>query len=111
MSNNFPTEFCGLNKVEAIAEWINNFSKKNYEELNAFLNPTILHNPFLLPDMHKAISRIKKAIGSKETVGIFGDFDTDGITGTAVLMQTFKYFGIEDNFSRSISFLKANFLW
>ncbi len=44
-------------------------------------------NPFLLPDIHLAIARIYKALLSAESIAIYGDFDVDGITGTALLMK------------------------
>ena len=42
-------------------------------------------DPFLLPDMEKAVDRIRKAIASEELIAIYGDFDCDGITSTVVL--------------------------
>ena len=44
-------------------------------------------NPFLLPGMHQAVSRIYHALFSGENIAIYGDFDVDGITGTALLVQ------------------------
>ncbi len=44
-------------------------------------------NPFLLPDMHRAVARIYQALLSGESMAIYGDFDTDGITATALLVQ------------------------
>ena len=44
--------------------------------------------------MEKAVNRIKEAIVNNEIVGIFGDFDTDGITGTALLTKTLEQFGL-----------------
>ena len=57
------------------------------EKLRMFLHPTRkdFHDPFLMPDMKRAVDRIKKAIENKEKVIIFGDYDADGITSITVL--------------------------
>ncbi|MBL4809335.1 MAG: single-stranded-DNA-specific exonuclease RecJ [Phycisphaerales bacterium] len=54
---------------------------------NDFLNPTLatLHNPSLIPDLDKAAQRILTAIDKNEQITIFGDYDVDGITATAIL--------------------------
>ncbi len=44
-------------------------------------------DPLLLPDMHQAVARIYQALLSGENIAIYGDFDTDGITATALLVQ------------------------
>jgi single-stranded-DNA-specific exonuclease len=44
-------------------------------------------DPFLLPDIHQAVARIYQALLSGENIAIYGDFDVDGITATAVLVQ------------------------
>ena len=44
-------------------------------------------NPFLLPDMQQAVARIYRALLSGENIAIYGDFDADGITATALLVQ------------------------
>lgn len=46
------------------------------------------HDPFLFSDMNKAVQRIEKAIAANERIIIFGDYDVDGISGTALLMHT-----------------------
>ena len=66
--------------------------KKNIEDINLFLNPTIknlLPNPLRLKDMESAIERTFQSIKKKELIGIFGDYDVDGATSTALLTRYF----------------------
>ncbi len=65
------------------------------EQLDGFLDPTdsAFHHPFLLSGMEKLKKRIEKAIKDKEKVLIFGDYDVDGVSATAILM---KYFAEKD---------------
>ena len=63
------------------------------EDVNFFLNPSIknsLPNPYSLNDMQKAIDRTISCIVSNEKVGIFGDYDVDGATSTAILGNYFR---------------------
>jgi single-stranded-DNA-specific exonuclease len=57
--------------------------------LENFLQPRLknLADPFLLPDMDKAVDRLFRARGQNETVVIFGDYDVDGVTATALLVE------------------------
>src|SRR5690625_471842 len=59
------------------------------EEAKRFLYPTLdeLHDPFLFPDMKKAVHRINEAIKHNEKILIYGDYDADGVTSTALLMK------------------------
>ena len=50
-------------------------------------------DPFLLPDMHKAVPRIYQAMLAGESIAIYGDFDADGITATALLAQGLALLG------------------
>jgi single-stranded-DNA-specific exonuclease len=50
-------------------------------------------DPFLLPDMHQAVARIYRALLSGENIAIYGDFDADGITATALLVQGLTILG------------------
>ena len=62
------------------------------EEINSFLNPSIknfLPNPNILMDMEKSSARTVKSILNKEKIGIFGDYDVDGATSTALLGNYF----------------------
>lgn len=67
------------------------------EEIKIFLEPTRdnFFDPFLLPDMQKAVERIITAIEKKEKVVIFGDYDVDGITSTTVLKKYLEERGLE----------------
>ena len=58
------------------------------EDVDLFLNPTIknlMPNPYLLNDMEKAVKKTTKIIMENENIGIFGDYDVDGATATALL--------------------------
>lgn len=54
-----------------------------------------LHDAFALRDMERAVARIRLAIEQQETVAVYGDFDTDGVTGVALLKQALSAFGLE----------------
>lgn len=59
------------------------------KEITTFLEPTRndFYNPFLMPDMEKAVNRILQAIQKKEKIMIYGDYDVDGITSITVLKK------------------------
>ncbi|NQW19636.1 MAG: single-stranded-DNA-specific exonuclease RecJ [Chloroflexi bacterium] len=50
-------------------------------------------DPLSLPDMDKAVDRISVAIKNVETIGVFGDFDVDGLTGTAIMLRIIRAMG------------------
>ena len=65
----------------------------------AFLQPdytAVKHDPFLLPDMDKAVARLKRAREQGEKIVIYGDYDIDGLSATALLLDAFGKFGFED---------------
>ena len=66
---------------------------KTLEDARFFLNPDFknLIDPFLLKDMNKAVERILTAVENKEKILIFGDFDADGVTATALLSDFLEY--------------------
>lgn len=64
----------------------------------AFLSPDYeaeSHDPFLLPDMDKAVERLVTAHKNGERVVIYGDYDIDGLTASTVLIDSFEKFGID----------------
>jgi len=81
---------------EIVAKLIS-IRKIKKEEVKFFLEPqikNILPNPYILKDMDKAVERAEKAILQKEKIGIFGDYDVDGATSTAILGKYFELLNI-----------------
>ncbi len=64
------------------------------EEVKIFLNPPAeLRDPFGLKGMREAVARIREAIKAKELIVVYGDFDADGVTSTALLVQALRALG------------------
>ena len=86
------------NKVKTIAEKlaVSEFLAKliiakGYDEVecaSAFVSSdcSLLYDPFLMPDMDKAVERIEKAVAEKEKILIYGDYDVDGVTSVSLLL-------------------------
>ncbi|WP_262249371.1 single-stranded-DNA-specific exonuclease RecJ [Parapedobacter soli] len=85
-------EELGIHRV--LAGLLVNRGVDSFEEARHFFRPDLsaLHDPFLMKDMDKAIARIEKAIGNKEKVLIYGDYDVDGTTAVAVVYSFFRQF-------------------
>lgn len=63
------------------------------KDIEVFINPKWeeqTHDPFLMKDMDKAVSRIKKAVDKKEKIVLYTDYDCDGIPGGVILHDFFK---------------------
>ncbi len=67
------------------------------EEIDPFLasDHRLEGNPFLLPDIAQAVSRVYKALLSREKVAIYGDFDVDGVTATVILVEGLSSLGAD----------------
>lgn len=81
-----------LNLDSKIIELLFSRGISTKEEIIKFLNPSEkdFHNPFLLCGMIEAVERIKEAINNKEKIVIFGDYDVDGVSATAIMVKTFE---------------------
>lgn len=78
-------EVLGIDKV--VAKLLVQRGITTYEEAKKFFRPSLdhLHDPFLMKDMDKAVSRILKAIERNERILVFGDYDVDGTTSVALV--------------------------
>ena len=96
--NSVEIEFFKTNYfVDEIVAKLLSIRKIKKEEISFFLNPlikNILPNPYILKDMNTAIERTEKAILNNEKIGIFGDYDVDGATSTAILGKYFELLNI-----------------
>lgn len=86
-----------LNISTVTAQVLINRGIKDAATASEFLNPTLqgLHDPFLMSGMEDAVSRIISAISGKERITIYGDYDTDGATSTALLIRFFDMIGVK----------------
>ena len=77
------------------AQLLYNRGIEQREQADAFLatDSREFHDPLLLPDMSKAVARLTKAVEDREIIGVFGDFDTDGLAGTALLLKALRDLG------------------
>ena len=75
--------------MPAITELLVRRGVRTQEEADAFFAPSIsdLHDPFLMPDMDKAVNRLNRAMGAKERIMIYGDYDVDGTTAVALVYK------------------------
>lgn len=78
-----------------IAQLLYNRGLKEPTQVASFLavDQNLCNSPLLLPHMHQAVARIYKALLSAEPIAIYGDYDADGITATALLVQGISALG------------------
>ena len=85
----------GMGISHTVANILVNRGITGIDHAERFLRSSLddLHEPFLLPDMEKAVRRIIHAIRSGETIFVYGDYDADGITATSLLVRFFQDIG------------------
>jgi len=82
---------------DVLAQVLFNRGMSTQNDQQRFLTPQYerdVHDPFLLRGMKKAVGRIKKALANKEKIGIFADYDVDGICGSIILHEFFEKIGV-----------------
>ena len=82
---------------EVIARVLANRNILNPNLARPFFTPNLdmLHNPYLMQDMDKAVERVLTNINSGKPIMVFGDYDVDGTTGAAALYLAFQKFGAD----------------
>ena len=88
-----PIDTPGIHPL--LAQLLYNRGISEPSQFETFLNADsrLEADPFLIPDMHQAISRTYQALLTGEEIAIYGDFDADGITATALLVQGLSALG------------------
>jgi single-stranded-DNA-specific exonuclease len=83
-----------LHVGEIIATLLVQRGIETFEQAKTFFRPTLedLHNPYLMKDMDKAVSRIEKAIANNENILVFGDYDVDGTTAVSLVSSYLRSF-------------------
>ncbi len=86
------SEICGS---ECIARLLSRKGFRCAEEVEDFLRPRLssLSDPFLLPQMGAAVSRVLAALDQHERIVLFGDYDVDGVTSLALLDEMLRAYG------------------
>jgi single-stranded-DNA-specific exonuclease len=84
----------------AFAQILVNRGLKDTDTIKNFLNPSFdnLHDPFQIPDMERAVQRLKSAVEKGETILVHGDYDADGITATALLVSALNSLGLNTRY-------------
>jgi len=86
----------GLNISSTVAAVLVNRGIKSVRDAGMFMNLSFydLCNPFLLPDMEKAVKRARLAVDNREKILIYGDRDLDGVSSVTVVYSTLKLLGL-----------------
>ena len=75
--------------IPPVSELLAQRGIRSVEEARKFFHPSLadLHDPFLMPGMDKAVARLNKAMGAKERIMVYGDYDVDGTTAVALVYK------------------------
>ncbi|SHJ65130.1 exonuclease RecJ [Rubritalea squalenifaciens DSM 18772] len=70
------------------------------EAVEKFLKPRLrdLSDPYLLPDMEKAVERVLAAIDAGENILVYGDYDVDGVTSVALMCNVLRAYGVAHDY-------------
>ncbi|MCU0474847.1 MAG: single-stranded-DNA-specific exonuclease RecJ [Anaerolineae bacterium] len=85
-------QYRGMHPI--LAQVLYNRGMTTPETAQRFLNSAdVRHNPMTMPDMPKAIARLRQALAKDEPMVVYGDFDADGVTSTTLMVQSLRRLG------------------
>jgi single-stranded-DNA-specific exonuclease len=85
-------QYRGIHPI--LAQVLYNRGMVTPESAQTFLNSkSTRHNPMTMPDMAKAVGRLRQALSKQEPIVVYGDFDADGVTSTALMVQNLRRLG------------------
>ncbi len=90
-----PTELLAFTGDPLLAQLLAQRGLTSVEQARAFLDPDAYYPalPTALPDLEIAVDRLNQALQQQELIGVWGDFDVDGQTATALLVSTLQALG------------------
>ncbi len=108
-----------INVSSPIAAALVNRGISSFEEARRFFRPSLdeIPSPFLFNDMKRAVGRLSKAISGGEKIMVYGDYDVDGTSGTAMLSLFLREMGAEvchyinDRFTEGYGLSEAGIAW
>jgi single-stranded-DNA-specific exonuclease len=92
-----PGEYLNASGLPPVMAQLLYNRKIKLDDIGSFLSADhrLEGNPFLLPDVSQAVSRVYRAVLAREKIAIYGDFDVDGVTGTVILIEGLSWLGAE----------------
>ncbi len=86
---------------DPVSAWNELLAARGLTESDPFFSPRLadLPDPFEMADMEKAATRLADAVMNRDAIHIFGDFDADGVNGTAILVEALRAAGVAVAFS------------
>jgi single-stranded-DNA-specific exonuclease len=84
-----------LSISSATAALLLNRGVTNVDQANAWMSPIQTHDPFLIPDMDRAVDRLHRAMRCHEQVCFYGDYDVDGMSATSIYLSFFRTLGAQ----------------
>ncbi|AYZ74010.1 single-stranded-DNA-specific exonuclease RecJ [Fusobacterium necrophorum] len=87
----------GYNSEKLLTTLLKNRGIQDFSKLHEFINPSVssFRNPFLFENMEMVVLMLERAKQNRTRICIYGDYDVDGITGTAFLVKVFRQIGMD----------------